>query len=252
VRNGHVLEIIIVNDGSTEPQTKLDLRRVHREFNPIVKLYDNLNRGLSFARNFGLMKASGSHIQFLDADDLIHASKFELQLYGDFDKYDVFLCAYYTSDGNLENQTYADISVAKSFNIDNVLFAWERDYSIPIHCALFKKSIISRIPFNMALRAKEDWLFWVELALLDLRVRYTKEPLAVYRLANHNMTKDIELMARYFCVAVRRICSLLPPTLIFRFKLESSRWFDTYYVPHLSPVSAIIYKSMLDTREAPY
>jgi glycosyltransferase involved in cell wall biosynthesis len=62
------IEIIVVNDGSTDPRTLKILRDLKK---PEVTIIDQDNRGLAGARNTGMHNAKGRYIHFLDADDLI-------------------------------------------------------------------------------------------------------------------------------------------------------------------------------------
>src|SRR5262245_7459893 len=59
-------EILVVDDGSTDPDTRevLDGVRV-----PGTRVVRSPNRGLSAARNLGVRESSGSLICCLDADD---------------------------------------------------------------------------------------------------------------------------------------------------------------------------------------
>lgn len=63
-------EIICVNDGSTDNSYEILLDYAKKY--PQIKIVDNKhNMGLSFSRNCGVEKATGSHILFVDSDDML-------------------------------------------------------------------------------------------------------------------------------------------------------------------------------------
>ena len=64
------LEIIIVDDGSTDGSREIFLKYANR-FNYIKIIYNNNNRGPSHARNLGIDNAKGKYIMFVDSDDQI-------------------------------------------------------------------------------------------------------------------------------------------------------------------------------------
>jgi len=63
------LEIIIVNDGSTEDASIRKLQEINEKHN--VTIYNKENEGLSLTRNYGSDKATGEFLAFLDADDTV-------------------------------------------------------------------------------------------------------------------------------------------------------------------------------------
>ena len=63
------LEIIVVNDGSSEETSILKLQEIEKKYN--VTIYHKENEGLSLTRNFGASKARGEFLAFLDADDMV-------------------------------------------------------------------------------------------------------------------------------------------------------------------------------------
>ena len=69
------IEIIIVNDGSTDNSEK-----IIKEFQSMygnIKYYDKENGGLSDARNYGMKHATGEYIAFLDSDDFANITLYE-------------------------------------------------------------------------------------------------------------------------------------------------------------------------------
>lgn len=60
-------EIILVNDGSTDSSQKICEKYIELDYR--IKLYNKPNGGLSSARNYGLDRANGEYVIFIDSDD---------------------------------------------------------------------------------------------------------------------------------------------------------------------------------------
>lgn len=71
------LEIIIVDDGSTEDTSPIE--KIARD-DDRIKIIHQVNQGVSAARNAGIKVATGEFIAFLDSDDLFMPNKIERQL----------------------------------------------------------------------------------------------------------------------------------------------------------------------------
>src|SRR5437660_1100924 len=73
------IEIIIVNDGSTD-ETPQVCRRLAQANPSVVRVISRQNGGPGVAREAGRQLAMGEFIQYLDSDDLLHPLKFERQV----------------------------------------------------------------------------------------------------------------------------------------------------------------------------
>jgi len=73
------IEILVVNDGSTD-SSALIIEEYAGKFPEKIKAFTKENGGLSDARNFGLDRASGEYIGFVDSDDYVTETMFEEML----------------------------------------------------------------------------------------------------------------------------------------------------------------------------
>jgi glycosyltransferase involved in cell wall biosynthesis len=168
-------EIIVVNDCSTDG-TKSVLENFEKDAR-IFNLEENL--GLSGARNFGIKKAKGQFVAFLDADDYLHKETLHLQK--------LFL---------EENNTLDAVSVdyylvdERGKHIEHVNAAEK-----PIACGvMFRKDFLYNIGlYDEQFRAREEE---------DLRIRWTDKynvyniilPMYRYRMHDNNLTKNESAM----------------------------------------------------------
>ena len=78
-------EVIIVNDGSTDNSENV-IKNYMQSSKLNIKYLEKENGGLASARNYGVEKASGKYISFLDSDDYLEKNLFsELEKYIDKD-----------------------------------------------------------------------------------------------------------------------------------------------------------------------
>ena len=70
------IEIIVVNDGSEDNSKKI-IDDFQQKYPLIIRSFSKENGGLSDARNFGLAKATGEFVGFVDSDDYVSETMFE-------------------------------------------------------------------------------------------------------------------------------------------------------------------------------
>ena len=68
-------EILAINDGSSD--RSLEILKQYQENEPRLKIFSQVNKGVSAARNLGLDNAKGEYIAFVDADDWLHPESLE-------------------------------------------------------------------------------------------------------------------------------------------------------------------------------
>ena len=98
------IEIIIVNDGSTDRSQEIIDDYVYR-FSDMIRSFSKPNSGLGMARNYGIQKARGRYVGFVDSDDLVDLKMFEkLYKFASKEKADCVICDYiaFWEDGRKE------------------------------------------------------------------------------------------------------------------------------------------------------
>jgi len=156
------VELIMIDDGSTDQSQEI-VKQYVKDFK--VKLLIQKNAGAAIARNTGLLNASGTFIQFLDAGDVISQDKIEKQL--DFIKEDpekVAVCNYrlFTTETDLDSHAMPDQSSfiystddPQEFLI-NLWGGYGKRNFIQTNCWLVSKSLIEKAGQWRAYRCPDD------------------------------------------------------------------------------------------------
>ena len=70
------IEMVIINDGSKDNSEKI-INEYKNKYPDIISYYSKGNTGVADTRNFGIEKAKGDYIMFLDSDDYIDEALFK-------------------------------------------------------------------------------------------------------------------------------------------------------------------------------
>jgi glycosyltransferase involved in cell wall biosynthesis len=171
-------EVIVVNDASTD-----ETASILENYTNDVRIYNlESNLGLSGARNFGIKKAKGQFIVFLDADDYLHKETLRVQklFLEENNSLDAVSVDYYLVD-------------ERGKHIEHV-----RATDKPIACGImFRKDFLYNIGlYDEGFRAREEE---------DLRIRWNEKyniynvilPLYRYRMHDNNLTKNAGEMDKH-------------------------------------------------------
>lgn len=152
-------ELLIVNDGSTDRSVE-EISRFHDDR---IKIINQANKGVSAARNKGILEAKGDWIVFLDADDLLLPYCVE-ELIKTQKRYDTPIVAsnFFIMDKNNRLTTFLrhPMHGLSKNNFKNLFF--ERFY-LRMGNSLFKRDILIKDLFDESLQRYEDFEFFYRL-----------------------------------------------------------------------------------------
>lgn len=171
------IEIIIVNDGSTDHSHDI-IQNILRK-NPEIKYILLENGGVSRARNKGIEKASGKYILPLDADDLIERDYISLAM-DEFSADPQLMVV--TAQGRFFGREKGDWNLA-DFSMKKML------HGNVIFCpSIFKKSDWRTVGgFDENMTHLEDWDFYIRLtSLRPNKVKRLNYRALLYRIKEEN------------------------------------------------------------------
>lgn len=183
------LEILLIDDGSpdncpamTDEWAKKDSR---------IKVFHKTNGGLSNARNYGLDRASGDYVAFVDSDDYIDIEMYETMIKAILDnRGELACCGRFYVKGNIKNSSRI-LSEVKVFSNNEAIrellnngcveeAVWDKLYRIELWDNL-------RFPEN---EINEDIVVMPEILSRCSKVIHVGKPFYYYCYNNSSITKS--------------------------------------------------------------
>lgn len=189
------LEIIIVNDGSTDCSQQII--EEYADTDSRIKTYYQPNQGLSVARNSGMRFATGEYIYFMDSDDILELNALEKCYKECKDNSLDFVCF----DAELLNCESRPTSIPDYNRKDKIdsetIYRGEDLFAYELAHKLFRPSVwlyfVNRSFMNSFFKAfcpgriHEDHIFSVPLHLYANRAKYIPMPYFKRRIRNSSI-----------------------------------------------------------------
>lgn len=175
-------EIIIVNDGSTDPYTLEVMQNLEQKGYFVI---NQKNAGLSAARNSGIEAARGEYILPLDSDNKIRPNYISkgIEILDQFPDVGVVY-----GDANYFGEK-TGLWKMQGFDLRQLLLSNFIDA-----CAVFRKSIWLNYKYDDSMRLGwEDWDFWLGVAGAGWKFYYVPEILFDYQVRTGSMVSQCKI-----------------------------------------------------------
>ena len=173
------IQIILVNDGSTDETEKVCLK--YKKMYKYNVNYINLeHNGVSYARNIGIEYAEGEFINFLDADDKWDnkAFRYVLSYFRLYRHINIMSCRMIFFEGK---QSYHPLDY--KYSKSRIVNLTEEYNCIQLSCSssFFRFSSIKKLKFKEGIFVGEDTRFINNILLLNPTMGIIKEAIYYYR-----------------------------------------------------------------------
>ena len=177
------IEVIIVDDGSTDNTQQVIENLILENKNTIIKSIQQVNSGVSVARNQGISAASGDYILPLDGDDKIHPDMILKCM-------ELLKANPTTSIAYTDYQHFGDIDlIVETPEYDFDILAYQK--CLHTVTALYRKKCwIDTGGYNPnMIWGTEDWEFWINCGRNGHFGKRIPKPLFYYRTRFHHESR---------------------------------------------------------------
>lgn len=177
-------EVIVVNDGSTDDSLSI-AKKYEKKYSNLIKVFDKKNGGLSDARNFGISKASGEYLFFIDSDDYIVNDALKV-IDKNIKNNDILVFNYITG---VNYESAVKVCVANNSIVD-----LKERYLIGKPCAvnkICKRELFNDIEFPVGLYY-EDLATTPKLVFKAKKIKFIDDALYFYRIRENSIMNKLE------------------------------------------------------------
>ncbi|MDD3603500.1 MAG: glycosyltransferase family 2 protein [Sulfurovum sp.] len=183
------IEIIIVNDGSTD--NSLSIAESYAKQYSCIKVYSQENSGASSARNKAFSFSKGDYIQYFDADDIMDKNKIALQidalreLY--FDPGTASICKWAKFHLTVNNAIFIQNITYKNYDksLDYLIDCWSNFQCVVGTAWLIPRTLHKKVgSWDTALSVHDDYLFFAKVAYFSDKIIHVKNSVVYWRQDN--------------------------------------------------------------------
>lgn len=196
-------EVVVVNDCSPETEA---IEIVLRDFPGVVYIKNKNNIGLAASRNVGVHASTCDVVSFLDADDVLHPQKIEIQLRV-FDAGAAVSCKVRRFGGGLKDEhvvRYNDKYKTKEYADSREIIL--RNHLTGAALLISRELLLSVGGYDERLRSCEDFDLWLRLLDAGVKVKLISLPLYFYRINESGLSKnytnisywELQVLRKYF------------------------------------------------------
>ena len=186
------LELLITDDGSTDPSTLKTLKKYTEKDTRVKVEYLKGNNGPGVARNKSIERAQGRYIAFCDSDDRWMPEKLERQLVLMKEK----KCAMCNSSYLLCDEK--DIITGINIAPERITFTMQKhDNKIGCSTLIYDVKLLGQKFYMPTQRKRQDWALTLRL-LMKCGVCYAiNDPLVMYRQRNNSVSSNKFSLIKY-------------------------------------------------------
>lgn len=190
------IEIIIVDDGSTDNSVDIIIKIKKKYFGTKISLYQQKNQGQCSAANKAFKMSGGEYIKFLDADDLLNSNHIEEQLLALNGKKNCIAAGQVRRfyDDNIETALYEPLANWKNMDpIDWLLVDGGKGLGM-MQCGLFiiPREVLTKSGlWDERLSLINDFEFFPRVLLSTDQILFTEKAEIYYRSGTSNSLSNV-------------------------------------------------------------